>query len=248
MLAHLLVYRGRDNEIEATFSQFDPAQGRLVPFDFSTTTRMVLTFPYINPVLAFDSQLIPGVMDWSQGGGKVVFDISGYSLPIGVYRASLVSYDPVNSGGLVIVDAADFGTNQQALEFDVRETLAAGLTPPPLPTGGEAVVRQAGETISALKAVYELDGQVFALDSQDVDHAPLYLGIAVSSATTGLDVVIQRAGTIDEGTWSWPGGEVFVGLAGTLTAVPPITGFKLIVGNSPSPQRINMTFDTPVYL
>lgn len=248
MTISLLVYRGRDNTVEARFTQYDPVLRKDVPLDFSTTTRMVLTFPTVTPVIVFDSQLIPDVIDWSGGNGLVVFDITGYALPVGVYQASLIAYDPEHDDGLVVVDSADFGVNQQMLEFDVRETLAGGLTPPPLPTGGESVVRQAGETISALKAVYELNGQVFALDSQDVDHAPLYLGIAVSSATTGFDVVIQRAGTIDEGTWSWPGGEVYVGLAGTLTAAPPITGFKLIVGNSPSPQRINMTFDTPVYL
>lgn len=248
MLSHLLVYRGRDNQVEVKILVFDLAAGKMVPVDFSTTTRMVLTFPEVDPMVVFDSAIIPGVIDWSQGGGKVVFDITGYALPIGVYRASLIAFDPVNTDGLVVIDAADFGTNQQGLEFDVRETLATGLAPPPLPSGGESVVRTAGETISALKAVYELDGQVFALDSQDVDHAPLYLGIAVSSATTGLDVVIQRAGTIDDASWTWPGGEVFVGLAGTLTYIAPVTGFKLIVGNSPSPQRINLTFDTPVYL
>lgn len=248
MLSHLLVYRGRDNEVEVKLMAFDPAAGKMVPMDFSTVTRMVLTFTEVEPMVVFDSQLIPGVIDWSQGGGKVVFDITGYALPVGVYRASLIAFDPINSDGLVVVDAADFGTNQQALEFDVRETLATGLTPPPLPTGGESVVRTAGETVSALKAVYELGGQVFALDSQDVDHAALYLGIAVSSATIGLDVIIQRAGTIDDASWSWAGGEVFVGTEGSLTQVAPTTGFKLIVGNSPSPQRVNLTFDTPVYL
>lgn len=247
MLAHLLVYRGRDNKVETQFLQYSETARKHVPIDFSTTTRMVLTFPGVTPVIVFDSAVLPGVITWD-AQGNVTFDITGYALPVGVYRASLVAYDPANTDGLVIVDAAEFGTNQQALEFDVRETLASGLTPPPLPTGGESVVRTAGETISALKAVYELGGLVYALDSQDVLHAPLYIGLALSAATAGNDIVIQRAGTIDDSGWSWPGGEVFVGLAGALTAVPPVSGFKLIVGNSPSPQRINLTFDTPVYL
>lgn len=244
MTAEVLVYRGKNNQIKLKFSSYDDVRRKLTPLNFTTVTRMVLVFPGMTPVIAFDTLVTPGVIQWDNAG-NVTFNIQQYALPVGNYAGQLIAYDPDHPEGQVVTDGM---TKEKEILFDIREVMSSGLMPPPLPTGGESVVRTAGETVSALKAVYELSGQVFALDSQDVDHAALYLGIAVSSATIGSDVIIQRAGTIDDASWSWAGGEVFVGTEGSLTQVAPTTGFKLIVGNSPSPQRVNLTFDTPVYL
>lgn len=246
MATNVTVFRGRDNLVELQITRYDESQRKMVPFNFSATTRMVLIFNTVTPVLAFDSAATAGVIDWSQGNGIVRFNIAQYALPVGEYAAQLVQYDPTKPNGEVVFDNA---VGDRDITFDVREVLAAGSMPPPLPTGGEATMRVAGETLSALKAVYELNGQVFALDQQDIAHAASYLGITTTSGNAGSEVVIQRSGTLDDGSWSWtPSQEVFVGAQGALTQTAPVNGFKLVVGTAASATRINLTLDTPVYL
>lgn len=239
-----VVYRGHDNVVQLTLSAYDATTDRIVPLDFSAVTRMVLVFPTTVPVIAFDSAVTAGVIEWDGAPGVVTLNIQAYALPVGVYPTQLIAYDPAHTNGLVLVDEA-----LRPAEIEVREVFSSGLLPPPLPTGGSGVVRTAGETLSALKAVYELNGEVFALDPGTAD-APvdLFLGITVSSALAGAEVVIQRDGTLDDASWSWSTGVVYVGAAGALTQVAPTAGWELVVGASPSPQRINLDFDEPVLL
>lgn len=74
----------------------------------------------------------------------------------------------------------------------------------PGPAGGAALRRTAGETLSALRVVYELDGQVFALDYRD-DHIDLLLGVTLTAADPGQPVNVQRSGVLDDASWSWAG-------------------------------------------
>jgi hypothetical protein len=246
MATTVLVYRGRDNQVELQLTRYNEPQRKLVPIDFSAVTRMVLVFSTVDPVIAFDTASTAGVIDWSRGQGWVVFNISQYALPVGEYAGQLVAYSPAPPNGEVVFDHA---VGDRDVTFDVREVLATGSLPPPLPSGGEATMRVAGETLSALKAIYELNGLVYALDAQDTAHAAAYLGLTTTSGNAGSEVVVQRSGTLDDASWAWtPGGEVFVGVAGSLTQTAPTTGVKLVVGTAASAMRINLTFDTPVYL
>lgn len=245
MTTEALVYRGKDNLIKLQFTQYDADTRRLKPLDFTAVQRMVLVFNTMDPVVAFDSQLTPGVIVWD-ALGNVTFKIAGYALPVGNFPGQLVAFDPAHPNGQVVTDGM---TKEQEILFEIREVLSSGLMPPPLPSGGDSTIRIAGQDISALRAVYEYDGEVFYLDSEDVDEAASYIGISVTSATAGNEVIIQRTGTLDDSSWTWtPGGEVFVGTAGALTQTAPTTGFKLIVGTASSATRINLTFDTPVFL
>lgn len=116
------------------------------------------------------------------------------------------------------------------------------------PAGGASVSRLAGEVLSALVAVYEQDGQVFALDPQDPDQAQLLLGITTTSASLGGTVTVQRMGTIDDAGWTWAKGLVFVGAAGRLTQEPPTTGWEIVIGAAPAPTRLNLDIDEPIWL
>jgi hypothetical protein len=244
MTTQVLVYRGHDNVVELQLTRYDDQTRRLVPIDFTPVTRMVLIFDTVEPPIVFDSQAVSGMIDWQRGNGVIRFDITQYALPVGIYQAQLIAFDPAHANGQVVIDKLENPTT-----FEVREVLSSGLLPPPLPSAGEGVVRTAGETLSALKAVYELDGKVYALDSLDVDHAAAYLGVTTNAVSAGGDSIIQRSGTLDDSSWSWtPSGEVFVGTDGALTQVAPTVGFKLIVGTAASATRINLTLDTPVFL
>ena len=110
------------------------------------------------------------------------------------------------------------------------------------------VRRPAAETISALRVVYESDGAVSLLDPTDDDHVAALLGLAITAAGIGADIVIRTGGTVDDAGWSWSEGFVFAGPNGTLTQTPPAAGWEIVIGYAPSATRLNLTFDEPVLL
>lgn len=118
----------------------------------------------------------------------------------------------------------------------------------PGPAGDSSVQRVAGETISALRVVYELDGEVFALDPTDEVHVDLVLGVARTSAMIGEAVNIQRSGPIDDSSWTWTPNPVYLGSNGALTQTPPATGFRVRIGASPEPTRLNIDISEPIDL
>jgi len=119
-----------------------------------------------------------------------------------------------------------------------------------MPVGGEAAVRIAGETISALRMVYERDGSVYLLDPTDPysEDPQFALGVAVTAAQPGDTVAVQRSGTIDDAGWTWTPGLVFVGPQGRLVQTPPTSGWELVVGFAPEETRLNLDIDEPVLL
>lgn len=115
----------------------------------------------------------------------------------------------------------------------------AGPRGQPGPSGGSAVIRVAGETLSALVAVYELpDGTVYALDAEDDDHIDLLVGITITSASAGTEITIQRSGPLDAGGLGLTPGRVWLGQTGRLTQAPPETGFDILLGYATAEQRI----------
>lgn len=123
-----------------------------------------------------------------------------------------------------------------------------GLPGAPGPAGGSAFQRSAGETLSALRAVYELDGVVRYLDSQDDEHIDLLLGLTLTAATPGAAVNIQRSGPIDDAGWNWTPGPVWLGPAGTLTQNPPAEGYDVLIGAAMSATRLTLNIQDPITL
>ena len=118
----------------------------------------------------------------------------------------------------------------------------------PGPAGGAAVERVAGETISALRVVYELNGQVFALDYRDTEHVDLLLGVTLTAADAGQPVNVQRLGAVDDGGWSWQPGRVWLGATGSLTQTPPTDGFDVLIGAAVASGRLLLTLQDPLEL
>lgn len=123
-----------------------------------------------------------------------------------------------------------------------------GLPGAPGPAGGSAFQRIAGETLSALRAVYELDGVVRYLDPQDGDHIDLMLGLTLTAATPGAPVNIQRSGPIDDAGWGLTPGAVWLGPAGTLTQTPPSDGYDVLIGAAMSATRLTLNIQDPITL
>ncbi len=118
----------------------------------------------------------------------------------------------------------------------------------PGPAGGASVQRTAGSSLSALIAVYELDGLVRALSADDAVHIDLLLGITLTAAQAGETVNVQRLGAIEDSAWNWVPGRVYLGANGALTQTPPTSGFDLLIGSATSPARIALNFQDPISL
>lgn len=116
----------------------------------------------------------------------------------------------------------------------------------PGPVGGTSVARLAGETISALRAVYELDGEIFNLDYRDEDHIDLLLGITLTAGVTGATINVQRFSDITDAAWSWTPGRVFLGADGTLTQSPAADGFDVLIGSAVSATRLTINLQDPI--
>jgi hypothetical protein len=118
----------------------------------------------------------------------------------------------------------------------------------PGPAGGSALQRVAGETLSALRAVYELDGVVRYLDYRDADHVALLIGVTITAALASEPVNIQSAGPLTDASWQWAPGPVWVGIDGRLTQTPPDDGFDLLIGSAVSATRIALNLQRPIDL
>lgn len=106
------------------------------------------------------------------------------------------------------------------------------------PAGGSAATRQAGQVLSALLLVYEAAGRVHPLDALDGAHIDQVAGLTLTAAQEGEPVDVQLAGPVDDPSWHWTPGALWLGAAGALTQDPPAAGYCLQVGAAVSPTRI----------
>lgn len=118
----------------------------------------------------------------------------------------------------------------------------------PGPAGGASIQRLAGETLSSLRMVYELNGQVYLLSAADAAHIDLLLGLALTAAPAGTATNIQLIGAVDDAAWSWTPGPVWLGTNGALTQAPPTSGFDVRLGAAVSATRVILNIEEPVWL
>lgn len=118
----------------------------------------------------------------------------------------------------------------------------------PGPAGGSAVVRTAGATISALRAVYERDGLIYPLDYRDEDSVALLLGIALTAADPGGEVTVQRSGALTDSSWTWSYGPLWLGVDGAITQTPPDDGFDVAIGVATAATSILLDIQPPIEL
>ena len=125
----------------------------------------------------------------------------------------------------------------------------AGEQGPIGPEGASTLQRVAGETISALRLVYENDnGEVFYIDKEDDININSILGLTITSASTGGNVNVQRTGVVDDDSWSWDAGKVWLGANGVLTQSPPSVGFDVLIGTAVSSTRIILNIQDSILL
>jgi hypothetical protein len=150
---------------------------------------------------------------------------------------------------LEITEAEVITDQQQVVE--IITSCAQGPAGPagvPGPAGGSAFQRVAGETISALRVLYELGGAVFALDYRAADYIDFILGISLTAADPGQPLNVQRSGALEDSGWNWAPGRIWLGANGALTQTPPADGFDVLIGAAVSATRITLNITDPINL
>lgn len=85
-------------------------------------------------------------------------------------------------------------------------------------------------------------------DSSVPGDADLVVGVTLGAATAGADVQVQTDGVIEEGSWTWTPGPVWLGLTGILTQTPPTSGFLCKVGIALGPTTLLVDVEPAIVL
>lgn len=191
-----VVYPGRDHVTVLTIKRYDGRSYR--PVDTSLLTRVVLVFPDTSPVIAYDSDTLPAVFDWS--GSTITIDLSDYAMPASSLPCWLIAYDAEHVSGQVLVDNDD-----TTLEFDFRNVNTTGVVPAPsvefiteAPIDGMFYGRRdgqwslLGEVVAGVSSVNGETGDV-TLTASDVGAEPA--GLTASNVGGGNGLFKQKLGT-----------------------------------------------------
>ncbi|KAB7788066.1 hypothetical protein [Methylorubrum populi] len=102
--------------------------------------------------------------------------------------------------------------------------------------GGHRVVRISG----AGRAAYA--------SCADAEHAEFVIGMTRTAIASGARGLVSTQGVVEEPSWAWELGPLFLGLSGLLTPNPPTSGFVLRVATVVTPTRIMLVHDEPYLL
>lgn len=101
----------------------------------------------------------------------------------------------------------------------------------------------ASETISASKAVrLRADGK---LELAQPDGVPV-LGIALTSASADQQCEYRTIGAIEDAGNPWTAGSQFLSANGTLTHIPPSSGFLVRIGYAPASSLLEINISQPL--
>lgn len=124
---------------------------------------------------------------------------------------------------------------------------------PQLATGGTTVdsnriTARAGQVLSGHRAVWP-DGQGVVRYASATDAtAELVAGITLHAADLGATIAIQTAGELEEPSWAWQPGIVWLGTNGTLTQTPPLLGATVPLGTPLSATRLLLRVQHAIFL
>lgn len=104
-----------------------------------------------------------------------------------------------------------------------------------------------GETISALKVVYIVDGKAYIASSSEVSQANRIIGVAVDACIIGHSGRIRKQGYMKDDSWNWDLDKIiFLGTNGALTQIVPTNGFVCQVAIPISSNEININIQISV--
>ncbi len=95
-------------------------------------------------------------------------------------------------------------------------------------------VRNAGETISALKCVYSFDANTIKLGSSSGSLAEaMAFGVTITAANINESLQIQTYGTLRDSSFTFAANDqLYVSSNGSITNVAPVTGYRTVIGTA----------------
>ena len=95
-------------------------------------------------------------------------------------------------------------------------------------------VRNAGETISALKCVYSFDANTIKLGSSSGSLAEaMAFGVTITAANINESLQIQTYGTLRDTSFTFAANDqLYVSSNGSITNVAPVTGYRTVIGTA----------------
>ncbi|MBM3204117.1 hypothetical protein FJZ55_09470, partial [Candidatus Woesearchaeota archaeon] len=119
--------------------------------------------------------------------------------------------------------------------IDTKVIASADQGPPGPPGEGHSFYVVASTAIGGHRVVKStLTGCAYA-DSTDINDLGKILGVTFTATTQGSLAKIHTSGEIEEPTWNFTAGPVYLGTNGVLTQTLPVTGFIQQIGVAISP-------------
>lgn len=107
----------------------------------------------------------------------------------------------------------------------------------------------AATALSGHKAVRAIgDGSVGYASADQVAQAGTVVGVTTGAAGIGNPISVVAEGIVDEPSWSWGAGPVWLGLNGALTQTIPQSGVLQRIGLALSPTRLLVALTPPILL
>ncbi len=107
----------------------------------------------------------------------------------------------------------------------------------------------AGTVLSGHRVlVKSFNGKMVVADKDTPSHMHQVAGIALNSAIADSAVQVQSFGEVEEPTWNWSDGPVYLGNAGQLTQTVPTTGYLLSIGTATAPTVLRVNLGAPISL
>ena len=116
------------------------------------------------------------------------------------------------------------------------------------PIGG-AVTATAGEAIAAYTPVYITNDTAFIASNDDLVNVESFAGIAEVSGNLGDSITVVSDGHIQNPSWNWTNGFVWLSASGTLTQTLPAPSnllYRQFIGIAVSPVKIILRISEPV--
>jgi len=145
----------------------------------------------------------------------------------------------------------ELGAQEIAVEMGAQD-INVEITGVTVPTGtvSNSAIFEAGQTISALRVIRisALGKAIYASSAVALDISTA-IGVSITSAITGNNVMIVTNGEIEDLTWNWiPSAPIFLGVDGVLTQTPPTSGFLQIVGNAETSTKMKVNIQQAIKL
>ena len=113
--------------------------------------------------------------------------------------------------------------------------------------GVSALTVEAGENLSALQPIAVIGDLAYAADSGDAAHIGHVVGISSTAASLGADVTVKTDGArIEDASFDFDGGLVYVGPSGTLVESSPTSGFSQSIAVAVASDALIVQIGPPI--